>query len=77
MSFGRCGGSFRSPLSFSVKLGAKSLTMSECGRGLLQVSGERTHEFGRRMGMGGLGNVIWLPGSCKEDPVGIVTMKSK
>lgn len=77
VGFGRCGGSFRSPLSFSVKSGAKSLSMSECGRGLLQVSGERTHEFGRRMGMDGSGDVIWLSGSCQVHPVGIVTMKSK
>lgn len=42
---GRCSGSFRSSLSFSVKSGAKSLTMNECGRGLLQVSGEKTHEL--------------------------------
>lgn len=38
------------------------MTMSECGRGLLQVSGERTHEFGRRMGMDGLGNARKLQG---------------
>ena len=33
------------PLSFSVKSGAKSLTMSEFGRGVLEVSEERKCEL--------------------------------
>lgn len=31
--------------SFSVKLGAKSLAVRECGKGLLEVSGERKCEL--------------------------------
>lgn len=47
---GRCSGSFRSPipLSFSVKSGTKSLTVSECGRRPMEVSEERKYELSCR-----------------------------